>query len=134
MWDEWFPIAKLDNTDFRGRPIRENRQSYQLFDSDYLGTPGFLTVQPKYNIRIDLWSQKVATFLSRMGELVGAHDSSIQSSTSLSYKFKSGIIRVNTGEGRVEIEPNHPYLNEVCIELVNLAFSKNGGVVPLIRR
>ena len=126
-------VGIYDKVDFRGRPVHESRQAYDLVEADYTGTPGFLTIQPKNNFRLDVWAQKVANFLARRGESLGVKDASIQQSTSLAYQFKSGIVRVNIGDGRVEIEPHHPYLNEVCLELLTLAFSKNGGLVPTVR-
>ena len=108
--------------DLRGRRIQKDSQAYRLLDSDYVGTPGFLTIEPKASFRLDFWADRVVKLLGKVGDFIGVgKESAIQGDTSLAYKHKGGMVRVNVGLGRVEIEPHHPYLHEVCLELASLA-------------
>lgn len=108
--------------DFRGRSIRDDNSAYRLLNSDALGTPGFLTLEPKKPTRLDLWAFRVGQLLASNGDFIGANSgSTVQANANLSYKFKGGIVRVVLKDGLVEIEPNHPYLAEVAFEIAGLA-------------
>lgn len=104
----------------RGRLLRETNGRYSLMDPGPNDAYGYIVLVPKPDMQPGIWSRRVFDYLKNHGVYQEEEGFATPADHSHAFWYKNGNVRVNVGEGKVEIEDNHGARDEVCEELVKL--------------